>query len=212
MKIWDLPTRLYHWLQALLFVGLTITGFTGKGPHIYLGLTLFTLILWRIIWGFIGSDTSRFAQFLSSPKTTIRYFLGKEKSVKGHNPAGSWMVIALILGLFIQCISGLIVAGMFDHLPYAEVIISSNIFGIAVTIHRVFSRLLPALVVLHLLAILFYKLRAKSLVLAMITGIQRKATDDQEHSSLAFASNKRAFLVLVAVGLVTIAIVVQSQV
>lgn len=212
MKIWDLPTRLYHWLQALLFIGLAMSGFTGEGPHVYLGLALFTLIMWRIIWGFVGSDTSRFAQFLSSPKKTIRYFCGKEKSSKGHNPAGSWMVIALILGLFIQCISGLILAGMLDHIPYAEVILNDNIFDITVTIHSVFSRLLPALVILHLLAILFYKLRAKPLVWAMITGIQKKTTDNQEHSSLIFASNKKAFLVLVAVGLVTIAIVVTSQV
>ena len=54
MKIWDLPTRLYHWLQAALFTGLAVSGFSGNGPHIYLGLALFSLILWRLVWGMIA--------------------------------------------------------------------------------------------------------------------------------------------------------------
>jgi len=210
MKIWDLPTRLYHWLQAILFVGLAATGFNGEGPHIYLGLALFILIMWRIVWGIVGSDTSRFKHFISSPKRTIRYLLGKEPSKAGHNPAGSWMVISMIITLFIQCISGLILAGMFDHIPYAESILNDDVFDAVVIIHGICARLLPALVGFHLFAILVYKLRSKPLVWAMITGVQKKESYDQSYSNIVFASNKRALLVLVATGLVTIAIVATS--
>nr|VVV05475.1 hypothetical protein AW0309160_02955 [Aliivibrio wodanis] len=210
MKIWDLPTRLYHWLQAILFIGLAATGFNGEGPHIYLGLALFILIMWRIVWGIVGSDTSRFKHFISSPKRTIRYLLGKEPSKAGHNPAGSWMVISMIITLFIQCISGLILAGMFDHIPYAESILNDDVFDAVVIIHGICARLLPALVGFHLFAILVYKLRSKPLVWAMITGVQKKESYDQSYSNIVFASNKRALLVLVATGLVTIAIVATS--
>ncbi|MGR6838608.1 cytochrome b/b6 domain-containing protein [Aliivibrio wodanis] len=210
MKIWDLPTRLYHWLQAILFIGLAATGFNGEGPHIYLGLALFILIMWRIVWGIVGSDTSRFKHFISSPKRTIRYLLGKEPSKAGHNPAGSWMVISMIITLFIQCISGLILAGMFDHIPYAEGILNDDVFDAVVIIHGICARLLPALVGFHLFAILVYKLRSKPLVWAMITGVQKKESYDQSYSNIVFASNKRALLVLVATGLVTIAIVATS--
>ncbi|WP_300176490.1 cytochrome b/b6 domain-containing protein [uncultured Aliivibrio sp.] len=212
MKVWDLPTRLYHWLQAVLFIGLAATGFNGEGPHIYLGLALFTLIMWRIVWGFIGSDTSRFKQFIASPKRTIAYLLGKEPSKAGHNPAGSWMVISMITTLFIQCISGLILAGIFDHIPYTESILNDDVFDAVIIIHGICARLLPALVGFHLFAILFYKLHAKPLVWAMITGVQKKVSHYQLHSNIVFASNKRALLVFVAVGLVTITIVATSQV
>ncbi|RYU68263.1 hydrogenase [Aliivibrio finisterrensis] len=212
MKIWDLPTRIYHWLQALLFIGLAASGFNGEGPHIYLGLVLFTLIMWRIVWGFVGSDTSRFKKFIASPKRTIRYLLGKEPSKAGHNPAGSWMVIGLIFTLFIQCITGIALAGLFDHIPYSDIVLNKDVFDVFVTLHGICARLLPTLVILHLIAILFYKLRSKPLVWAMISGVQKKLTEHQTSSNLMFVSNKRALLVLIATGLVTIAIVVSAGV
>lgn len=85
MKIWDLPTRLYHWAQALLFLGLLITGNSGEGPHIPLGLALLTLLIWRIIWGWIGSQTSRFAQFIKPPRDVVHYFRGEITEKAGHN-------------------------------------------------------------------------------------------------------------------------------
>ena len=115
MKIWDLPTRLYHWLQAALFVGLAASGFNGQGPHIYLGLALFSLLIWRIIWGIVGSDTSRFTQFISSPAKIIRYLSGKESTKQGHNPLGAWMVVAMITVLTLQCLSGVVIAGLLDN-------------------------------------------------------------------------------------------------
>lgn len=80
MKIWDLATRLYHWVQALLFIALMASGLSGNGPHVQLGLALFTLLLWRLTWGVIGSETSLFRQFLRSPKGVIKKL--KKKNIK----------------------------------------------------------------------------------------------------------------------------------
>ncbi|RJX75131.1 hydrogenase [Vibrio sinensis] len=202
MKIWDLPTRLYHWLQALLFIGLM----TGLGPHLYLGLALFTLILWRIIWGFVGSDTSRFKHFISSPTRTIRYLQGKASSRIGHNPAGSWMVIALIGTIFVQCMTGMALVGFFDQIPYANLVLRESNMGYFRILHGACAHLLLLFVFLHILAIVVYKLRSKPLLMAMITGKQKSITDNQTHSRLVFASNRRALFILIAMGLVTLLI------
>ena len=122
MKVWDLATRLYHWLQAVLFIVLIVTGFSGNGPHVTIGLVMFTLVLWRLIWGYVGSETNRFGQFLCSPKVVVRYMLGKERVMLGHNPAGGWMVFVIITALLLQCVSGLAVAGMLDNLPLAALL------------------------------------------------------------------------------------------
>lgn len=214
MKIWDLPTRLYHWLQSALFIGLAVSGFSGNGPHIYLGLALFSLILWRLVWGIVGSDTSRFSQFSSSPKSAWNYLHGKTRPKPGHNPLGAWMVIGMITTLFVQCITGLVIAGFFDNLPYSDVSITDTVFDILGTAHAIAAHMLVAFVVLHLLAILVYKLRSKPLVLAMFTGKQNQPsiTDHFESGSqLAFSSNRKALLVLIASVLVTMTIVVMSS-
>ncbi|UPR46574.1 cytochrome b/b6 domain-containing protein [Vibrio cyclitrophicus] len=213
MKIWDLPTRLYHWLQAALFIGLAVSGFSGNGPHIYLGLALFSLILWRLIWGMIGSDTSRFSQFVSSPRSAWQYLRGQIQPKPGHNPLGAWMVVGMITTLFVQCMTGLTIAGFFDTLPYSEVIITDDVFDLFATLHVIAARMLIAFVVLHLLAILTYKLRSKPLVLAMITGKQNQSLSTAHFGNgtqLAFSSNRKALLVLIASVLVTMAIVVMS--
>ncbi|WP_028864903.1 cytochrome b/b6 domain-containing protein [Psychromonas aquimarina] len=204
MKVWDLPTRLYHWLQALLFVALIITG--NQGPHVQLGLALFTLLLWRVLWGAQGSQTSRFTDFISSPKSLIAYFRGQQRHKAGHNPAGGWMVVLMLLGLLLQCLSGLVLGGFADNLPYADLWLTDSVFSFVELLHVVLAKLLPILIVVHLLAILFYKLRSKPLVWAMVTGYQKHLSVD----SVYFVSNRRALLLLVVSVLVTIAIVVLS--
>lgn len=211
MKIWDLPTRLYHWLQAALFIGLAASGFNGQGPHIYLGLALFALLLWRITWGLVGSDTSRFTQFISSPAMIIRYLTGKGSTKQGHNPLGAWMVIALIGTLTIQCLTGIVIAGLLDNL--LDQLLTDDLFDIMVTIHVIAARALVAFVVLHLVAIAIYKLRSKPLVWAMISGRKKMIPSDERIDTddvLHFASNTKAFIVLIAAVLVTMAIVVVS--
>lgn len=207
MKIWDLATRLYHWAQALLFIALMASGLSGNGPHVQLGLALFTLLLWRLTWGVIGSETSLFRQFLRSPKGVITYLKGKSAATVGHNPAGGWMVAALLTTLLLQCISGMALGGLFDAW------LNDNVFAGLEWLHLTLADLLPLLIALHLGAILFYKLRGKPLLKAMITGKQtqmNKQTLITEQKIVYLAPQSRALGVLVAATLVTMAIVALS--
>ncbi|MEZ8010989.1 MULTISPECIES: cytochrome b/b6 domain-containing protein [Vibrio] len=205
MKIWDLSTRLYHWTQAVLFMGLMASGISGNGPHVQLGLALMTLIVWRLVWGWVGSETSRFRQFLRPPKSVVRYLLGKEKEKPGHNPAGGWMVITLLSALTIQCVSGLALAGLLDHLPYANIWLNDSVFSLLENIHLTMVKVLPTLVALHVLAVLFYKLRSKPLTWAMVTGFQTKI---ELNGSVAFVSQWRALGVLALAALLIIMLTV----
>lgn len=189
MKVWDLPTRLYHWLQVILVVALMYTGTTEQGPHTKLGLALLTLLIWRIIWGFIGSQSSQFLYFIKSPFTVIRYLKGNDENTVGHNPAGGYMVVILVLTLFIQALTGLALAGYLDPLPGSETWLNDDIFDLAVVIHENGITFLYALIGLHLSAILIYKLKSKPLVLAMFTGIQKGQTQ-----KIQLASNLRAIV------------------
>jgi len=207
MKIWDLSTRLYHWLQAGLFIALMASGLSGNGPHVQLGLVLTTLILWRLIWGGVGSETSRFKQFLSSPKSVVRYLFAKEEARPGHNPAGGWMVLTLISAILIQCISGMALAGLLDGLPFAGIWLTDAVFSLLESIHLAMVNILPALVAIHIFAVLIYKLRAKPLTWAMVTGRQTKISYSENPT---FVSQWKALFVLVVSASVTIAIVALS--
>jgi len=205
MKVWDLATRLYHWIQAVLFIALIASGFSGNGPHVQLGLALFTLTLWRILWGLVGSQTSRFSQFLRSPITVLRYLAGKEPEKPGHNPAGGWMVVTMIFMLFLQCFSGLALAGLLDNIPYMEYWLTDAVFSALESMHYILARALPLLILTHVGAIVMYKLRSKPLVMAMLTGIQSKMAETGE---LYFVSQFRAITVFATAILVTVAIIV----
>ena len=199
MKIWDLPTRLYHWLQVILFMLLIMTGYNAQGPHIQLGLGLFTLVTWRVMWGVIGSETNLFKQFMHSPRVFMLYLRGKTVENAGHNPAGGWMVASLLLCLLLQCISGLVIAGFADNLPLAHVWLTDWLYDGFYSLHGLLFYLLPTLILVHVVAILGYKLAGKPLILAMITGYQDKSLN----ISVRFESNFKALLVLIAAVLVT---------
>ncbi|GAB3534491.1 cytochrome b/b6 domain-containing protein [Photobacterium alginatilyticum] len=205
MKVWDLATRLYHWFQAVLFIALIASGFSGNGPHVQLGLALFTLVFWRILWGLVGSQTSRFSQFIRSPITVLRYLTGKEPTQPGHNPAGGWMVVTMIFALFLQCFSGLALAGLLDNMPYMVYWLTDTVFSALESMHYILARVLPMLILTHVGAIVVYKLRSKPLVMAMLTGVQNKMTETGE---LYFVSQRRAITVFATAILVTAAIVV----
>ncbi|UAB73724.1 cytochrome b/b6 domain-containing protein [Vibrio sp. SCSIO 43132] len=204
MKIWDLPTRIYHWLQALLFVALMGSGFSGNGPHVQLGLALFTLLVWRVLWGIAGSQTSRFRQFIASPKAVMNYLKSGKSASLGHNPAGGWMVVVMLSALLFQCISGMTIAGMLDEMPIVGNLLTEEVFMIVEQLHMIGANLLPGLIAFHVGAVLIYKLKGTPLTWAMVTGVQKQIS---ANTSLYFASNTRALMVLVLAISVTIATV-----
>lgn len=116
------------------------------------------------------------------------------------------MVILMLVVLFLQCLTGLIVAGLVVKIPFADIWLTEGVVESLMGVHAWLAILLPVLIGLHLMAILIYKLRSKPLVWAMVLGVQSRA----EQVVLSFESNKRACVVLIASVLVTIAIVAQS--
>ena len=111
IRVWDPLVRIFHWGLVLAFSIAFLTGEEESNLHIYAGYTVLGLITFRLLWGFIGSRYARFRNFVYSPKTVIQYLKGlvakKPKHYIGHNPAGGWMVVTMLLCLFVVTGSGL---------------------------------------------------------------------------------------------------------
>ena len=176
--VWDWPVRLMHWLMVGLFTGLILTGKADEDYwqwHFYMGYALSTVVIARVLYGFLGSTHARFRQFLYRPVDVLRYsktlLVGQGKAYLGHNPVGGVMVIVLLLALSLQWFSGLVSSdGVFWFGPlYGR-------FGDAVNeslanLHHQLPDLLLILVALHIVAVLYHELRFRErLVAAMLHG------------------------------------------
>ncbi len=198
VKVWDLPTRVFHWLLVLLFGVMWYTGKQGVfNIHILCGEAVAVLILFRLFWGFVGSDTARFSHFISGPRTIVRYLKGEisEAQQPGHNPLGALMVIALLIVLLAQVITGFFSADIdsfLDDGPLAH-LIGEAAQSVTLVHKQLFNGLL-VLVAVHLLAIMVYAFSHKPhLVRAMLTG---KKNLSEPVLPLTFAPMCRALLCL----------------
>lgn len=170
VRIWDLPTRLFHWALAFSVIGAYITVKMGNMDwHIRLGEWVFCLILFRILWGFIGPHYARFSQFLKGPGTILTY-LKSGKKVFGHNPLGAWSVIALLALFGFQAVTGLYTGdGYFYQGPLYS--IGRGIRKTMTSWHSQTEIYMIILFVLHVGAVFFYKFFKKdNLITPMITG------------------------------------------
>ena len=177
IRVWDLPTRLFHWALVACIVGLTVTGYTGDGSmqwHARTGYVVLTLLLFRLVWGVVGGHWSRFSSFVYSPRSVMNYLRGRAHPdhLIGHNPLGAGSVFAMIAVLLAQIATGLVGD---DELaftgPLNRFVQSSK--GLAATWYhkQVGQWLLLALVLLHVGAVLYYLVRRQdNLVLPMIDG------------------------------------------
>ena len=117
MRVWDLPTRVFHWLLALAVIGLVISGKVGGNAlvwHMRLGLLVFALLCFRLVWGLVGGRWSRFASFVHAPATVLRYLRGGTRPGEhldvGHNPLGAGSVLALLGVLLAHVATGMLAA------------------------------------------------------------------------------------------------------
>lgn len=172
-KVWDVPTRLVHWLMAGLFA---FSWWSAENRmmewHYLSGLSLLGLVAFRLIWGFIGSNTARFGNFINSPAKVIAYARGKSAAYFGHNPLGGYSALVMLLLLTIQVTSGLFATDV-DGLESGPLsfLISFDQSRTAAAIHELSFNILLALVALHILAIVFYLVvRKRNLIVPMITG------------------------------------------
>lgn len=171
VPIWDLPTRLFHWT----LVGLIAFSWWSAEEHyddwhIWSGLAVLTLLVFRILWGLVGSSTARFANFVRGPTAVSRYLRGTWRGI-GHNPIGALSVIALLGLLAVQVGLGLIASDE-DGLMQGPLVqlVSFDTAEAAAELHETLFNVLLGLIGLHVGAILFYRLRGKNLLGPMITG------------------------------------------
>ena len=179
MRVWDLPTRLFHWLLVLLVPASYISMKLNKMDlHIVLGCAMLALLLFRWVWGFVGSDTARFGHFLGSPGTAVRYLrhIGTRAPDMqiGHNPAGGWMVLLLLVLLTVQVAAGLCANdGSMTEGPLAKYVGPAWSDRLSL-VHAITFKLIVAAIVLHVAAVFFYAVvKRQNLVRPMLTGKKR---------------------------------------
>lgn len=176
LKVWDLPTRLFHWLLAASIAFMWFSAEQGGSLmtwHLRCGLFIFALIVFRICWGLWGSDTARFARFFK-PWLIGRYLKGEmtENEQPGHNPLGAMMVVALIGAVLFQVGTGLLASdeNSFTYNGYLSSL-AGDASAAFQKIHVTFFNLLLILVAVHVITILIYKfLKKKDLIRPMLTG------------------------------------------
>jgi cytochrome b len=174
--IWDWSVRLFHWTTAALLPALYLTWrWNWMEWHALAGDVLLTLLLFRLLWAFFGSDTARFSQFLTSPSVALRHlahFSRAEPDIRvGHNPAGGWMVAAMLALLLAQTLTGLYVQNDVANEGRLTELVPASVADAITALHGILWNVLLALVVLHLLAILAYALVLRQdLLRPMLTG------------------------------------------
>ncbi len=199
VRVWDLPTRLFHWALAICIVlGIVFVKIGGNAIqwHAYCGYTALALILFRLIWGFVGSWHARFANFIPSPSKLIAFLRGQVDGGLGHNPLGALSVIALLLVVLIQALTGLFADDdIFFQGPLAKYVSNSTV-ALLTSIHRFNQYLIFALVGLHLAAISYYYfVKRQNLVGPMVTG--DKLTTTALKLTEAVDSSRQRMLALV---------------
>lgn len=177
VRVWDAPTRLFHWALAVCVVGLVVTAQIGGSAmdwHFRLGYSVLCLLLFRLIWGFVGGHWSRFSSFIYRPSQILRYLKGQGAATDGvgHNPLGSGSVFALLGFLSLQVGSGLLTDDEIAAAGPLTRFVSSEWVGLATFYHKEIGKtVLIALVALHVLAIIIYRIKKnENLVQAMLTG------------------------------------------
>ena len=186
IRLWDLPTRLFHWLLAGLVVASFVSGKIGGNAmdwHGKFGLAILGLLAFRLVWGFAGSTYARFVSFLPTPAKVLAYLRGQWRGV-GHNPLGAFSVFGLLLLLAFQVGTGLF--GNDDIAfrgPLYELIgkdLSDRLTGL----HKLSVNVLIALVTLHIVAIAFYvRVKKNDLIRPMLTGWKEVAPGEGASAS-----------------------------
>ncbi len=177
IRVWDLPTRLFHWALLVCVVGLVVTANLGgnwMNWHFRLGYSVLTLLLFRLAWGFLGGHWSRFSSFLYAPGAVLAYLRGHADPLHrvGHNPLGALSVFAMLGVLFLQVGTGLMSDDEIAFFGPLVPLVSHETVAWATGYHKgVGKPLLIALVALHVLALLYYRVfRREALVGAMVGG------------------------------------------
>lgn len=204
IRVWDLPTRIFHWALVACILGSVVSGYIGGSVmvwHARLGYAVLMLLLFRLAWGFVGGRWSRFASFLYAPRSVLAYLRGQPhpEHLVGHSPLGAASVFAMLLVLIAQVGTGLVGDDEISFTgPLNRFVETSK--GLAATWYhkRVGQWIVIGLVVLHVGAVLYYLLRKKdNLIRPMLDGDKQVAHATQPSRDDA-GSRVAALIVLAA--------------
>ena len=211
VRIWDLPVRLFHWSLVILIATSYFSAQAGgdwMNLHFWSGYAILTLLLFRIVWGFVGSATARFSDFVRGPAAAFAHLRAVARGERtydiGHNPAGGLMVVVMIAAILVQVAAGLFSAdtdtGMVNG-PLANLIADKWVDRLT-EFHEFWVNVLLLLIAVHVLAAIVYLVwKRQNLIHAMITG--RKPADlvtppGEPAPALSFAPAWLALAVLIA--------------
>ncbi len=181
IKIWDLPVRLFHWLLVGSFILAYLSEDDFLSVHTFTGYTIAGLILFRLLWGFLGTTHARFCDFICTPSSVVAYIKSvvrfDAKRYVGHNPAGGAMVIALLLSLSFAVVTGVAAYGGEQSSGPLAVWMTAQPHWFAEAVeelHEFLAHFTLLLVGLHVVGVLIASLQhQENLVRAMFTGRKR---------------------------------------
>jgi cytochrome b len=197
-RVWDLPTRVFHWALVFCVVASFVTAKIGGNAMIWhgrIGVAVVGLLVFRLVWGFAGSTYARFTQFVRGP-SAIRAYLRGQWQGEGHNPLGALSVLAMLATLILLVTTGLFANDdiAFEGPLYA--LVGKELSDRVVGIHRLVEPAIILLVLAHLAAIFYYvRIRKETLVRPMITGDKVGAGETAKGGGII------AFCVALAIGL-----------
>jgi cytochrome b len=199
IEVWDLPLRVFHWLLALCVSASIVTGEIGGNLidwHGRFGVLVLGLLVFRVIWGFVGSTHARFVNFIPTPAKISAYLKGQWQG-QGHNPLGAFSVIAL-LGVLAALVGGGLFAN--DDIAFQGPLFSlvdKSVSDKLRSVHAYAFDVLVGLLVLHIAAIVFYaRVKKHNLVAPMVTG---KKVVPKEHAVSVSSAGVRRFLVALTI-------------
>lgn len=177
-RVWDLPTRLFHWLLAATVVGSVVTAKIGGAAmvwHTRLGFLVLALLVFRLAWGLVGGRWSRFASFVYAPGALLRHLRGQPRPGEalevGHSPLGALSVFAMLAALLAQVGTGLVSDDEIAFIGPLNRFVAVDTGLAATSLHKTWGQwTVISLVVLHVLAIVAYRLRRKDLIGPMLGG------------------------------------------
>ncbi|WP_037452415.1 cytochrome b/b6 domain-containing protein [Skermanella stibiiresistens] len=210
VTVWDVPVRLFHWTLVAAVATSWATAELGlTRVHFASGYVILILLLFRVTWGVVGSQTARFGDFLKGPAAALRHLRELRAvgpgahPVLGHNPLGGWMVAALLTVLLVQAGTGLFTSD--DILVDGPLVahVAGSTVKLSSTIHRLLFNLIAVMILIHVGVIVAYlKLRGQNLIRPMVTGVKAVppgvTVEAPRQASLVWA----ALVAAMAVGLV----------
>lgn len=179
VKVWDPLVRVFHWSLVTAFAVAYITEDHFLGLHVQAGYTIIGLVLFRLLWGLVGTRHARFTDFVRGPQAVWAYLkslLTRHPShYLGHNPAGGWMVIALLVALLLTTVTGLLTYGIGESAAGPFAVLGGNPGGFwseaMEEVHEALANLTLLLVFVHVAGVIVSsRLHHENLVRAMLTG------------------------------------------